>query len=242
MEVTRIVVTRTEPGATATANRLRQLGYEPVMLPLAEIRALAVAHIPAAEMFDAVAVTSANALNHTAVELIEAFRPKPCFAVGEGTASAAHKAGFIDIVTGTGDATALARIMSEALPGRARVLFLCGHVRSDALEQELRRSGIAVTALEIYDAPVIPYSEAAVASILGRRGVEAALLHSAKTAARLDELAGWPSIRPFFSATSYFCLSPRIGAALKNVAASRIVCAATPDEAELMALLRQRFG
>lgn len=237
----RVLVTRPEPGAAATADRLRRLGFEPVVLPLTEIRALPVAKLPTAETVDAVAVTSANALRHAPPGLIAEFRHKTCFAVGGETAAAARKAGFTDVVAGPGDAERLVQVVLGALPAGAHVLHLCGHVRVGGLEAGLRRSGMAITELEIYDAPVIPYTPETVGSELGSEPLKAALVHSAKAALRLVELVAWPRVAPLFAETLYFCLSSRIGAALNGIPQERIFWAPAPEEAELLALLRRRL-
>ena len=238
----RVLVTRPQSGAAATADRLRGLGFEPVVLPLTEIMGLPVEQMPSCEGVDAVAVTSANALRHAPPGLIAGFRHKTCFAVGGETAAAARKAGFTEVVVGTGDAAGLVPIILGALPAGAHVLHLCGRVRVGGLEAGLRRGGMAITELEIYDAPAIPYAPETILVQLGSEPLRAALVHSAKAASRLAELVAWPQVAPLFAETLYFCLSSRIGAALAGISQKRIFCAAAPEEAELLALLRRHLG
>jgi len=236
----RVLVTRPQPGAGATARRLEKLGFEPVMLPLTEIRAMPAGPLPSAAAIDAVAVTSANALRHAPPALIAAFARKPCFAVGDESAAAARKAGFADLFAGPGDAAGLARaILGKIAPG-AHILYLCGRVRLSGFEDFLRDRGVNVVALETYDAPEVRYPVENVRSVLGPAPVDAALLHSAKAAALLAELAMLPTLRHLFAGTEFFCLSPRIGAALAGLADGRVFNAGTPDEAALLALLRQQ--
>lgn len=237
----RVLVGRPQPGAAATAKRLRALGYMPVVLPLTEIRGLPVAEAPPADAVDFVAVTSANALRHAPQALIAAFKAKTCFAVGEETAVAARQAGFATVVAGTGDAAGLVRIILAALPARTHVLHLCGRVRVGGLEEGLRKGGMAITELEIYDAPVIPYTAESILGVLGSDPLDAALVHSARAAARLAELVALPDFAPVFAPTQYFCLSSRIGAALADIPADRIFSASVPEEAELLALLRRHL-
>lgn len=211
------------------------------MLPLTEIRALPVTQTPSPGDVDAVAVTSANALRHAPRELLAAFLDKRCFAVGEETAVATRKAGFTDVVVGTGDAAGLVRVVLGALPAGAHVLHLCGRVRVGGLEEGLRSGGMAITELEIYDAPAISYAPETILSAIGGGALDAALVHSAKTASRLADLAAWPQIAHLFAQTLFFCLSSRIGAALTGIPQARIFWAAVPEEAELLALLRRRL-
>lgn len=238
----RVLVARPQPGADATARRLEQLGFAPVLLPLTEIRSLPVDSLPTADGVDAVALTSVNALRHAPRQLTTAFARKPCFGVGAETAAAARNAGFSHVLAGTGDAAGLAWTILGALPPGARILYPCGRVRLSAFEDLLRAGGMIVEALEIYDAPDIAYSPGAVLSVFGGAPVDAVLLHSAKAAARLAELAREPEVRRLLSRTEFLCLTERIGAALSGISDGRVFFAETPDEAALLALLGRRCG
>src|SRR4051794_25280604 len=88
----RLVVLRPEPGASATAERARMLGLEPVMVPLFEVEPVAW-QAPDAARFDALLLTSANAVRMGGEELSK-LRRLPVHAVGEATARSALDAGF----------------------------------------------------------------------------------------------------------------------------------------------------
>lgn len=238
----RVLVTRPQPGADATGRRLGDLGFAPLMLPLTEIRSLPIDPLPHDAGIDAIAVTSTNALRHAPQELIAAFLHKSCFAVGAETAVAARKAGFSRIRAGTGDAAGLARTVLDVMGPRSRLLYLCGRVRMSGFEDRLREGGMIIDVAETYDASEIAYSPDVLLSSLGPAPVDAALLYSAKAAARLAALALQPKLRALFSGTAYFCLSERIGAVLSGIPDRRILLAQTPDETALLALLRQRCG
>lgn len=134
----RVLVTRPEPGASATARALRSAGFDPVVLPLTEIRPL-----PIPETFfpvvDAVALTSANAIRHAPDRLLAEIRTVPVHAVGATSARAAREAGFADVTAGPGDAVGLASAMSQTLAPGSTVLYLCGKVRKPEFEQGLPR-------------------------------------------------------------------------------------------------------
>ena len=82
----RVLVTRPEPGASETAQRLEALGFLPLKLPLHEIRPLPVNAGTMPGKTAAVAVTSANAVRHAPGALLERLSGLPCFAVGETSA------------------------------------------------------------------------------------------------------------------------------------------------------------
>lgn len=233
----RVLVTRPQPGADATSRRLAALGFEPIVLPLTEIRALEPAALPDVASVDAVAVTSANALRFAAQPLLAAIKPKPCFVVGAETASAARKAGLADPQVGPGDAEGLAQLVAARCGPGARVLYLCGKVRLPAFEAALAGAGLAVIAVETYD--TLPSGVAAgdIAAASGGRPIDAALLHSAESARRLAALA--PDVGDVLGSTRFFVLSPRIAAALEGIDPSRIATAGNPNEQALLDLLRQ---
>ncbi len=117
--IRRVWVTRAEPGAARTADRLTALGFTPLVAPLLTLAPLPSA-LDAAPSPDAVAVlalTSPNGVEAFA-PLIPRFRDHPVFAVGDATAEAARAAGFTDVRSASGDIHALARLIAaEAPPG-----------------------------------------------------------------------------------------------------------------------------
>ncbi|BCG99159.1 uroporphyrinogen-III synthase [Mesorhizobium loti] len=231
----RVLVTRPEPGASRTARRLQERGFQPVVLPLTETVAL-----PADAGFvtgDAVAVTSANAVRHTANEVIAALAALPCHAVGARTAEAARKMGFSSVIEGSGDAEALADAIAAALPGKA-ITYLCGRVRFPMFEQRLEAAGVRVRAVETYDTLPVPYSDETILALLSGQSVDAVLLYSAKAAVAMQALSKRPALQEAFEKIQAFALSARIAAAFGDGAGKTIRIAARPDEEALLALLR----
>lgn len=230
----RVLVTRPEPGASRTARRLEEMGFQPILLPLTETVALPVdAGVKDAV---AVAVTSANAVRHAPKEIIAALAALPCHAVGKRTADAARAAGFLAVSEGPGDATALADALAGGLSGKT-IAYLCGRVRFPAFEARLQAAGVQTRAVETYDTVTLDYSDDAIVERLSGRPVEAALLYSAKAAAALQTLIRWPALRDLFEKTTVFALSARIAAALDDVAGEKIRIAREPHEEALLELL-----
>lgn len=233
----RVLVTRPEPGASRTARRLQDTGFQPVVLPLTETVALpADAGFAPADAL-AVAVTSANAVRHASNEVIAALAALPCHAVGARTAEAARKRGFSFVIEGPGDAEALAGAIAAALPGKA-ITYLCGRVRFPVFEQRLEAAGVRVRAVETYDTLPVPYSDATILALLSGRPVDAALLYSAKAAAAMQALTRRPALQKAFEKTRFLALSARIAAAFDDGAGKAIRIAEEPDEEALLALLR----
>ncbi len=95
----RIWITRAEPGAQLTAERLRALGHEPGVPPLMEGQP--VGEPPDLAGVGALAFTSRNGVR--AFAALSSERSLPVFAVGDATASAAREAGFQDVSSAGGD-------------------------------------------------------------------------------------------------------------------------------------------
>ncbi|MFB2551275.1 uroporphyrinogen-III synthase [Ensifer soli] len=232
----RVLVTRPQPAAGATAARLRSIGHEAVVVPLTEAvpdldalrRALSRPH-------GAIAATSAEAAR-TLAGLGHAVRDHlrtPLYAVGGATADAFRALGFCDVRVGPGDGAGLARrIAGDARPA-APLLYLAGAPRAKTLEDGLLAAAIAVETVACYR--MKPRDAAAeLAAVLAEAPVPAVLLYSAE-GARLFAglLAGIAGARHPGAA---FCLSRSVAEALGGALES-VVIAERPDEDSLLSRL-----
>ena len=166
-----ILVLRPEPGASETVRRARDSGLDALAVPLFTIEPIAW-EAPEIARFDALLLTSANAVRHAGEQLTE-LRGLPVHTVGEATAMAARDAGF-DIAS-SGDA-GVDRLLGS-IDAELRLLHLCG---VDRREPEQARQ--AITALPVYRAVAIDQPD------LGAAQGGVALLHSPRAASRLAEL------------------------------------------------------
>ncbi|MEI9410898.1 uroporphyrinogen-III synthase [Mesorhizobium salmacidum] len=235
----RVLVTRPEPGASRTARKLEEMGFEPILLPLTETMALPVDAKAVSDDVAAVAITSANAVRHAPGDLMAVLSNLPCHAVGKRTAEAARKAGFLSVSEGPGDAEALADGLGIAFSGKA-IVYLCGRVRFAAFEQKLEAAHVQVHAVETYDTIAVSYSDEAILPLISGQSVDAVLLYSAKAAVAMQVLASRPALQKVFEKTRVFVLSARIAAAFGDSAGKAIRVAARSDEEALLALLRAR--
>ena len=164
----RLVVLRPEPGASRTVERAQALGLDAVAMPLFIIEPLAWT-VPDPADFDALLLTSANAIRHGGAGLAQ-LRSLPTYTVGEATAEAARAAGFTVVSVGTNGVDAL---LAGVVP-ETGLLPLAGEDR--------RAPSIArnVTAITVYRA--VP--------ILDRLDIGGcvAAVHSPRAGQRLAEL------------------------------------------------------
>ena len=216
-----ILVLRPEPGAAATVARAEAMGLAAVAAPLFTIGPRAWTP-PPAERFDALLLTSANAVRHAGPDLAR-YRALPAYAVGAATAAAARAAGLAVAHAGEGDATALlARLAAD---GRARPLHLAGEEVRDAAHPAIEAERIVV-----YAAVPVPALFPAARAALDAGAI--ALLHSPRAGARLAALV------PNRARHRLAAISPAAAAAAGPGWCAVAVAAAPTDAALLAAAAR----
>ncbi len=198
-----LVIVRPEPGASATRKAAGALGLTAIVEPLFEVRPVPW-DAPGSGQFDALLLTSANAIRHGGDDL-RALVGLPAHCVGEATAEAAAQAGFTVGETGTAGIDAL---LAE-LPHEALLLHLCGrHWREPS---STTRAIVHLPVYELVELPVSrrlevledavvalhsPRSAATLARVVEdqglRRGTIALAAISDQTAAAAGD--GWASI------------------------------------------------
>lgn len=134
----RLAVLRPEPGATATVERARRLGLDAFAVPLFEVEPVEW-HSPDAARFDALLLTSANAVRHGG-EGLRKLRTLPVHAVGDATARAAREAGLDVVTTGDGGVERLLQSLAPDL----KLLHLCGEDRAIPADAQ------AITPIAVY--------------------------------------------------------------------------------------------
>ena len=230
----RVLVTRPEPGASATAARLEAMGFAPVMLPLTQIVAM-VPDKPAP--CDAVIATSPNALRNSPAEFLVPLLERRLFAVGEATANAARRAGFGNVVAATGTAIDLAALIGQEMPAGASLLHIAGRERTQGFEQDLERRGFVVEIVETYRADEIIYEDDYICEHLSGAPLWGALALSERAGMMLAALTRRPQVGKYFEKTRFFCISAKVGATLGS---RQILVAEQPSEEAVLALLSSR--
>lgn len=226
MSPPRVLVTRSEPGASETAARLTAAGYHPIIEPVFGIQPIA-AVIPD---FGALAFTSANGVREFA--RLSARRDAPVFCVGARTAEAAREAGFVDVASADGDVEALSALIDDKLPKGSRLLHAGNEEARGDLTGRLRSAGFSAEFLAIFRAVANPTPGPVLQGHLaGRPGFEAVLVHSPRGAAIL---AGFAAGRA--APLDVAAISPAAAAPLASIA-GRTEIAVHPDEQSLFSAL-----
>ena len=168
----RLFILRPEPGCGATVARAEALGLDAEAMPLFAVEPLAW-DAPEAGSFDALLLTSANALRHGG-EKLQSLRGLKVLAVGEATATAAREAGFD--IRATGEA-GVERLLDSVEPD-LRLLHLCGEDRTEISPRQ------TITAVPVYRARALPRPDG-FERIVG----QTVAIHSPRAGGRLAELA-----------------------------------------------------
>ena len=178
-----IWITRAQPGADATAERVRALGHEAVVAPLLAVRRVPDAVVDLAGVA-ALAFTSANGVR--AFADLSGERTLRVFAVGAATAQAARAAGFRSVLSADGDVEALADgIAARRSELKGAVLHPGAAEPAGDLAGALEKHGIAARRVILYATAPVEVAAAA-AEALGKS--DAVLLHSPRAAEVLAQL------------------------------------------------------
>lgn len=205
----RVLILREAAAAARTAAEIVRRGHAPLVLPLEAVEPLDAPPPPGT--FAAFAATSA----HAVAPLARRFPndPRPLFAVGTATGSAARDAGFSDVRVADGAADGIAALAAAALPVGAAILYAAGRTRTGTLETGLADAGIGCTVWEVYAIQPLRPDAATVARALDGCPPDSVLVLSAGQATAFGalrrDMPGAFTPRP-----AVLALSDRIAAAL----------------------------
>jgi len=160
-----LVIVRPEPGASRSAAQAQELGLEVVRMPLFAVVPTDW-QAPDPRDFDAIVLTSANAVRHGGEELSK-LKALPVHAVGQATAAIARAVGFTVESVGNGGSAAM------NLPFGERLLHLTGRDHRDIAGT----TAIAVYEARELDSPGVEQLHDCVIAV-----------HSPRAGARLAEL------------------------------------------------------
>lgn len=239
----KIVITRPEPAASATAKKLRQSGYDVIVSPVLEIVDTGAA-LPR-RGFSALIITSANALNVLEQRgAINALQKLPVFVVGDTTAHKATALGFKHVFSASGNAGDLATLIIDHVAGLPKglpdMLYACGVDSTPGMVAMLQNHSINITSFRAYKAVLVDQLTEKTAKLLQKNSPAEVLIYSARSARQFAHLAAAYTAGQPIDNIEILALSEQIKLALPKVWQARTFCARLPNEAALLALLEQR--
>lgn len=222
----KLLIIRPQPGADATAHRLRAAGHDPMIMPLFAIQHMTLPHISAAG-FDAILLTSGNAARGS-VDFLTSDHDLPVYAVGSATAAALHRLSVPVAQTGAEGVEALVR--GAAANGHKRLLWLAGEDHSIIPSVD----GVHINLIIVYRSAAVPTPAEFAANVAMS---DVVILHSSRAGihfARLCDTTGLQRDR-----ITLATFSEAIARSAGSGWASTIVAAAPNDAALLDALQSQ---
>ncbi|MGY6628239.1 MAG: uroporphyrinogen-III synthase [Oceanicaulis sp.] len=226
-----VLVTRAEPGASLTCQRLAALGYHAVNAATAQIAATDGA--PDWTGAGAIIVTSPNG----AAQLTRLGAPSTLkvFAVGPASAAAARAAGHDNVVTGSGDAAGLLDIILSA-PNPGRLIHVRGRDQAFDLTGALTEMGRDAHSHIAYEARMAQALPGPALEALGPSAI--VLIHSPLGAERLLALAESGRHLSALGSAHILAISEAAASPLRHSGAGRVMLAQRPDEAALLEALK----
>lgn len=235
----RILVTRPEPDASALAERLQALGFEPILQPLLEFQPLKI-EPSTFEQVSGVIITSGNALRPLhGFRGLDFLLGLPLYCVGEKTAQKALEMGFrrIEAVAES------AQTLSEEIAAKAEGLlvhFNSAH-RAFDLDKSLINHGIALRVVNVYDMAARTAFDAGVLDKLENGMIDGVILMSARTAETFVTLCRKYRIEARIAKLRYFCISQAVATRLASLAAEQIRIAKAPTKQGILEVVTHEW-
>ena len=230
----RILVTRPQPQADKTADKLVAMGHEVVIEPQLVFNAMAV---PADTVrgLAALIVTSSRAieaLGHAG--LLADLASVPIFCVGQASGRAAVAAGFRQVKIAGGDVGSLLRSVVAAKP-EGRVLYAAGVERSGNLVGELENYGILSDLQEVYRMVAVKGFSSQVHTYISGGKIDCALFYSPRSLKVFLQNCHLEKVADFLNSMKVLCISERVASLAKPF--SQVSIAEAPTEEALFSLL-----
>jgi len=237
----RLLVTRPEPDAVETAERLELLGHQALLSPLLRI----VFCTPPADVADpaAIILTSRNGARALATwPQARGWLDRPLLVVGYASADIVRRAGFRDIRIAGGNAAALAHLlMSQFDKDVGPILYPAARDRAGSLASDLALSGYSVDLVEAYRAEIAERLDPGIRVAIMSSSVDGALYYSYRTALAFRAIAEREGIVDRLLTMMHFAISNRVAVPFRDLGAD-VRVAHNPDEESLFALLPKSGG
>jgi uroporphyrinogen-III synthase len=242
-----VLVTRPHPDDEATASALRAKGFEVMLAPMLRFEPVAF-HDDEDARYGAVIVTSANALRGIAPHLQNSrlqdsrLLKLPLFAVGEHTASAAHRAGFDNVIPASGDAASLrdlvlASVKAKELKKASPLLYLAGADLARDLAGELGERGFTVVTHTTYRMIPVSSLPREACDAFAASGIEAVLHYSRRSARAFLDAARAGGVEISALAIPQCCISAAVASVVRDAGAAQVMAAASSNENALFEVL-----
>lgn len=168
-------VTRTAPYHLLTVHRVRAIGHNALAIPVLSVRSVTRNAVFARP--DALVFTSANGVRHHHAR--SRWLQLPVYAVGDHTAAAARRAGYLDVRSARGDVSDLQQLIATTVARPASIIHYSAREPAGDLVGYLLQSGFEATQIAVYE--TIRASDSELSSALSMMAaIDGIVVHSPK--------------------------------------------------------------
>ena len=236
----KLIVTRPEPAASRTAEKLRALGHEVAVSPVLEIVATET-KMPNGD-FSMIIITSANALRIFERQGFDQSLLKTAiYVVGDKTAQKAKDLGFQNVHSAAGNAENLAELIKSRFDvlviDKRPALYVCGENSTSGFTDELSKFGLNITVWVNYKANLVDQLTKKSSDFLAIDDLVGILLYSARSAGQFSRLIDRKKTSYVIENMSIFALSSAVKKALSKDLQKVAKIAEKPNEQSLFALI-----
>lgn len=227
-----IIVTRAEPGASETAERLAARGLKAILAPM-----LSLVELPETQMLEPSALsglvfTSANGVRTYAARRSD--RHLPAWCVGPATAQAARDQDFETVHESAGNAVDLAHFIAAKAPrGDSPLLHVANAAAAGALKETLGSLGYSAVFAPLYEMRPADALPSEVTASFEQSDATIILSHSQKGGRAFAELASTNALTNCLGVA----ISDRASEPLERLNLKAIYTAEAPNEDGLFAAL-----
>lgn len=226
----RLLITRPQPDASISADRLRQLGHEVL---ISSVLNVTFSNNPLTWHQDmGLVVTSRNGIRALSTLSTDEMRTKATlFTVGDATAALAKEAEFKNIISASGDVDGLVSLIADKKP--ASTLYICGRDRKSELDAKLQKRGIPVDIAERYHADFATSLTKETINAFEKQTLDGVLHYSARSAEAFSLLMKQKIVSYSTKQITHFCLAKAISSVLDRNMGIHAVVAERPNEQSL---------
>ena len=212
----RALITRPREDSTSIAERLEELGIEPVIEPLMTVEPVSDAEVDL-DGVQAILLTSRNGVRALAAATER--RDVAVYAVGDSTAELARESGFDPVESAGGDNDALAELVRERLkPADGKLLHAAGAAVAGDLAGTLTGHGFDVRRQELYATRPVAALSVATRGLLSDGGIDLVLLFSPRTAETFVGLVKQAGLGDACAGVTAVCLSREVARSVGSLA------------------------
>ena len=236
----KLIVTRPEPAASKTAEKLLALGHEVVVSPVLEI-------VPTEtklpnDDFSMIIITSPNALRIFAKQdFDQSILEIPIYVVGNSTAQEATDLGFSDVHSAAGNAKNLVELIKSRFVvskiDKRPTLYACGEHSTSGFVDSLLEYGLNIKVWINYKANLVDQLTKNAIDFLTCGNPVGILLYSSRSAGQFSKVIAQQKNDYVIENMRIFALSGAVTNALSKDLQKVAKIAKRPDESSLLAMI-----